>query len=50
MFEKPCFEGEFMEVDSDVFIFNGKQEETDTSDEKKRKRFSVGSLKILGGL
>uniref|UniRef100_A0A673CU76 Beta/gamma crystallin 'Greek key' domain-containing protein n=1 Tax=Sphaeramia orbicularis TaxID=375764 RepID=A0A673CU76_9TELE len=50
VFEKPCFEGECMEVDSDVFTFSDMQDEMDTSDGNKKKLFSVGSLKILSGL
>lgn len=52
MFEKPNFEGECFELDSDVLDFNEmyKQEQTDQPDVKKKTVSLVGSLKIIGGL
>lgn len=52
VFEKPNFEGECFELDSDVLDFNEmyKQEQTDQPDVKKKTVSLVGSLKIIGGL
>ncbi|XP_055086953.1 uncharacterized protein crybg1a isoform X2 [Periophthalmus magnuspinnatus] len=52
VFEKPNFEGESIEVDSEVFSFNEIEIEgpTDEADVKKQVLSSVGSLKIIGGL
>ncbi|XP_069016557.1 microtubule-associated protein futsch [Embiotoca jacksoni] len=49
VFEKPNFDGEFMEVDSDVYNLQ-EEEETDKPDVNKKTLSSVGSIKILGGL
>lgn len=52
MYEKPGFEGSFLEIDSDVFSFceseGGISADGAISDSKKPK--SVGSFKIIGGL
>ncbi|XP_034419340.1 uncharacterized protein crybg1a [Cyclopterus lumpus] len=48
VFEKPNFEGECTEVDSDVY--NLQEEQTGTPDESERTMSTVGSIKILGGL
>ncbi|XP_034015928.1 titin homolog [Thalassophryne amazonica] len=52
LFEKPNFNGECLEVHSDVYNLTGQEEEMDRTDGKKKKKMltSVGSLKILGGL
>uniref|UniRef100_A0A8C9ZNQ3 Crystallin beta-gamma domain containing 1a n=1 Tax=Sander lucioperca TaxID=283035 RepID=A0A8C9ZNQ3_SANLU len=52
VFEKPNFDGECIEVDSDVYNLQEelKEEETGKPDENKKTLSTVGSLKILGGL
>ncbi|XP_056151325.1 beta/gamma crystallin domain-containing protein 1 [Lampris incognitus] len=54
VFEKPNFEGECMEVDSDVYSFRGgdsqEKEPVDGNGGKRKTLCTVGSLKILGGL
>ncbi|XP_031732684.1 uncharacterized protein LOC116399580 isoform X2 [Anarrhichthys ocellatus] len=52
VFEKPNFDGECREVDSDVYNLQEEAEEEQTGkpDEKKRTVSTVGSIKILGGL
>ncbi|KAM6917346.1 beta/gamma crystallin domain-containing protein 1 [Lycodopsis pacificus] len=52
VFEKPNFDGECREVDSDVYNLQEEAEEEQTGkpDEKKRTVSTVGSVKILGGL
>ncbi|KAK9533277.1 hypothetical protein VZT92_008405 [Zoarces viviparus] len=52
VFEKPNFDGECREVDSDVYNLQEEAEEEQTGkpDEKKRTVSTVGSMKILGGL
>ncbi|KAJ0062804.1 hypothetical protein NL108_008083 [Boleophthalmus pectinirostris] len=48
VFEKPNFEGEYIEVDHEVISFNEIQTEEHT--DNKKVLSSVGSLKIIGGL
>ncbi|CAK6962134.1 microtubule-associated protein futsch [Scomber scombrus] len=48
VFEKPNFDGEFIEVDSDVFNLTEEQEEGE--DANKKILSTVGSLQIIGGL
>ncbi|XP_017287218.1 uncharacterized protein crybg1a [Kryptolebias marmoratus] len=48
VFEKPNFEGECLELDSDVYNFL--EQEDRGTDEKKTTLATVGSIKILGGL
>lgn len=51
MFEKPNFEGECIQVDSDVYnLQEQEEEETEKRDENKKTLPTVGSLKILRGL
>ncbi|XP_039993185.1 protein piccolo isoform X2 [Xiphias gladius] len=51
VFEKPNFDGECIEVDSDVYnLQEQEEEETDKPDENKKTMPTVGSIKILGGL
>ena len=52
MFEKPNFDGECLEVDSDAYNLQEELEEEDTGKPEKNKKTlsTVGSLKILGGL
>uniref|UniRef100_UPI003AAB7EE3 uncharacterized protein n=1 Tax=Centroberyx gerrardi TaxID=166262 RepID=UPI003AAB7EE3 len=53
VFEKPNFDGECMEVESDVYSLREEdsQEEEETEGDVEKKTLStVGSLKILGGL
>uniref|UniRef100_A0A3P8S1L7 Crystallin beta-gamma domain containing 1a n=1 Tax=Amphiprion percula TaxID=161767 RepID=A0A3P8S1L7_AMPPE len=52
VFEKPNFEGECMEVDSDVYNLQEQEdkEEADKADVNKKGLSAVGSIKILGGL
>lgn len=52
VYEKPCFEGFSLEVDSDVFSFGVSEEEiaTDEAFPESKKLKTVGSLKITGGL
>ncbi|TNN62029.1 Absent in melanoma 1 protein [Liparis tanakae] len=45
VFEKPNFDGQCMEVDSDVYNLQEEQ-----PDESKRMMSTMGSIKILGGL
>lgn len=49
VFEKPNFEGEYIEVDSDVYNLEEVEEEGDKP-VKRTTLSAVGSLKILGGL
>lgn len=44
VYEKPGFQGSYMEVDSNMFSFS----EGEAADSKKPT--SVGSLKIIGGM
>lgn len=48
MFEKPNFDGECIEVNSDVFNLTEEQEEGE--DGNKKILSTVGSLQIVGGL
>ncbi|XP_054470488.1 beta/gamma crystallin domain-containing protein 1 [Anoplopoma fimbria] len=52
VFDKPNFEGQCTEVDSDVYNFQEEVEEEQTGkpDENKKTVSTVGSIKILGGL
>ncbi|XP_044021559.1 uncharacterized protein crybg1a isoform X2 [Siniperca chuatsi] len=52
VFEKPNFDGECIEVDSDVYNLQEEPEEEKTGkpDENKKTLSTVGSIKILGGL
>ncbi|XP_035465332.2 mucin-17 isoform X3 [Scophthalmus maximus] len=51
VFEKPNFEGECIQVDSDVYnLQEQEEEETEKRDENKKTLPTVGSLKILRGL
>ncbi|KAM9341678.1 beta/gamma crystallin domain-containing protein 1 [Symphorus nematophorus] len=52
VFEKPNFEGESVEVDSDMYNLQEQPEEseTDKPDENKNTLSTVGSIKILCGL
>ncbi|XP_034713368.1 uncharacterized protein crybg1a isoform X4 [Etheostoma cragini] len=52
VFEKPNFDGECIEVDSDAYNLQVELEEEKTGkpDENKKTLSTVGSLKILGGL
>uniref|UniRef100_A0A8D3C2J6 Crystallin beta-gamma domain containing 1a n=1 Tax=Scophthalmus maximus TaxID=52904 RepID=A0A8D3C2J6_SCOMX len=51
LFEKPNFEGECIQVDSDVYnLQEQEEEETEKRDENKKTLPTVGSLKILRGL
>ncbi|KAF1375176.1 hypothetical protein PFLUV_G00236790 [Perca fluviatilis] len=52
VFEKPNFDGECLEVDSDAYNLQEELEEEDTGKPEKNKKTlsTVGSLKILGGL
>ncbi|XP_042244892.1 uncharacterized protein crybg1a isoform X1 [Thunnus maccoyii] len=53
VFEKPNFDGECIEVDSDVYNLRDEQEEEEEADKpdvNKKTLSTVGSLKILGGL
>ncbi|XP_064195185.1 beta/gamma crystallin domain-containing protein 1-like [Anguilla rostrata] len=54
LYEKPGFEGQCLEVDSQLASFGGKLENEDSNAESPtsptRKIPSVGSIKILGGL
>ncbi|XP_071376214.1 beta/gamma crystallin domain-containing protein 1 [Centroberyx affinis] len=54
VFEKPNFDGECMEVESDVYSLregdSQEEEETEGDVGKKKTLSTVGSLKILGGL
>ncbi|KAM4541638.1 uncharacterized protein crybg1a [Odontesthes bonariensis] len=52
VFEKPNFDGECLEVDSDVYnlLEREEEEETDKPDMKKKTLCAVGSMKIIGGL
>ncbi|XP_066557711.1 serine-rich adhesin for platelets isoform X2 [Amia ocellicauda] len=50
VYEKPCFEGEYMEIEKDVFSFKEKDENSEISPCWTKKLSSVGSIKILGGL
>uniref|UniRef100_A0A8C8CXJ1 Beta/gamma crystallin 'Greek key' domain-containing protein n=1 Tax=Oncorhynchus tshawytscha TaxID=74940 RepID=A0A8C8CXJ1_ONCTS len=58
VFERPCFEGECVEIDDDMYDFreggdeeDGEEEEEEEGNPVKRKTLcSVGSLKILRGL
>ncbi|XP_022050552.2 beta/gamma crystallin domain-containing protein 1 [Acanthochromis polyacanthus] len=52
VFEKPNFDGECMEVDSDVYNLQEEEEkeEADKADVNKKGLSAVGSIKILGGL
>lgn len=52
MFEKPNFDGECIEVDSDVYNLQEEpgEEKTGKPDDKKKTLSAVGSIKILGGL
>ncbi|XP_018550610.1 LOW QUALITY PROTEIN: beta/gamma crystallin domain-containing protein 1 [Lates calcarifer] len=50
VFEKPNFDGECIEVDSDVYnLQEQEEEETDKPDKNKKTLPTVGSIKILGG-
>ncbi|XP_077095737.1 uncharacterized protein crybg1a isoform X2 [Siphateles boraxobius] len=59
LFENPMFQGEYIEIESDIYNFDeaeeeekkNEEEETDSPDNTKRKRLcSVCSLNILSGL
>ncbi|XP_051578233.1 uncharacterized protein LOC127454823 isoform X2 [Myxocyprinus asiaticus] len=60
LFEKPMFQGEFIEIERDIYSFDEEEEDKTAEEEKespdstsvqKRKRLSsVGSIKILSGL
>lgn len=53
VYEKPGFEGSFLEIDSDVFSFSQADGglATDGADDLLTNELkSVGSLKIIGGL
>ncbi|XP_038584262.1 uncharacterized protein crybg1a isoform X3 [Micropterus salmoides] len=52
VFEKPNFDGECIEVDSDVYNLQEEpgEEKTGKPDDKKKTLSAVGSIKILGGL
>lgn len=52
MFEKPSFEGECIEVNSDMYYLHEElqEEKTDEKQENKETLSTVGSIKILGGL
>ncbi|XP_026156402.1 titin isoform X2 [Mastacembelus armatus] len=51
VFEKPAFDGECIEVDSDVYNLQElEKKEADKPDEKRKTLSTVGSIKILGGL
>ncbi|XP_069392241.1 microtubule-associated protein futsch isoform X1 [Paralichthys olivaceus] len=51
VFEKPNFDGECIEVDSDVYnLQEAEEENSDTHDEKEKTLPTVGSIKILCGL
>ncbi|XP_029317066.1 nascent polypeptide-associated complex subunit alpha, muscle-specific form [Cottoperca gobio] len=52
VFEKPNFDGECTEVDSDVYKLQEEMEgeKTGKPDENKKTLSTVGSIKILGGL
>ncbi|XP_015205719.2 uncharacterized protein crybg1a isoform X1 [Lepisosteus oculatus] len=50
VYEKPSFEGEFVEVDKDVFSFVREDENSEISTCWVKELSSVGSIKILGGL
>lgn len=52
MFEKPSFEGECIEVNSDLYNLHEEpqEEKTDEKQENKKTLSTVGSIKILGGL
>ncbi|XP_073323282.1 beta/gamma crystallin domain-containing protein 1 [Pagrus major] len=52
VFEKPSFEGECIEVNSDMYNLQEEPEEekTDKKQENKKTLSTVGSIKILGGL
>uniref|UniRef100_A0A3P8X1G1 Beta/gamma crystallin 'Greek key' domain-containing protein n=1 Tax=Cynoglossus semilaevis TaxID=244447 RepID=A0A3P8X1G1_CYNSE len=46
VYEKPGFEGDFLEIDSEIFSFS----ESDVDESENLNFKSIGSLKILGGL
>ncbi|XP_067311555.1 beta/gamma crystallin domain-containing protein 1 [Pseudorasbora parva] len=59
LFENPMFQGEYMEVERDIYNFDESEEEEEKTEEEetesphntgKRRLRSVGSLKILSGL
>lgn len=52
MYEKPNFDGECIELDSDVYNLQKEPEEENAGklDESKGTLSTVGSIKILGGL
>lgn len=52
VFEKPNYEGECIEVNSDVYNLQEEPEEEKTGERDKNKKTlsTVGSIKILGGL
>ncbi|XP_043118150.1 uncharacterized protein crybg1a isoform X2 [Puntigrus tetrazona] len=57
LFEKPMFQGEFIEIKKDIYNLDegeeekNEEEETESPDSSRRNRLSsVGSLKILSGL
>uniref|UniRef100_A0A671VVR5 Crystallin beta-gamma domain containing 1a n=1 Tax=Sparus aurata TaxID=8175 RepID=A0A671VVR5_SPAAU len=52
VFEKPSFEGECIEVNSDMYNLHEEpqEEKTDEKQENKKTLSTVGSIKILGGL
>ncbi|XP_059209545.1 titin homolog [Centropristis striata] len=52
VFEKPNFDGECIEVDSDTYSLQEDlgEEKTDKPDKNKKTLSTVGSIKILGGL
>lgn len=52
MYEKPGFEGSFLEIDSDVFSFSETEEgiAAEGTNLYTKELKSVGSLKIIGGL
>ncbi|XP_040916135.1 beta/gamma crystallin domain-containing protein 1 isoform X2 [Toxotes jaculatrix] len=50
VFEKPNFEGEHIEVDSDVYNLHTREQEEKETDEDEKTLPTVGSIKILGGL
>lgn len=46
VYEKPGFEGDFLEIDSEIFSFS----ESGVDESENLNFKSIGSLKILGGL
>lgn len=48
MFEKSNYEGECLDISSDMY--NLKEKPVDGKEDKKKTLSTVGSIKILGGL